>query len=112
MADASASLRMSRRAPVSYTHLESNGKDNGLPIGNVTSQYLANLYLAYFDHWVKEELAKIVMKRFGVKIYYSRYMDDMVILCADKEAFLLYTSSNRGQPLYLGWHELERCWSY
>ena len=26
------------------------------------------------------------MKRFGVKIYYYRYMDDMVILCADKEA--------------------------
>ena len=41
---------------------------------------------AYFDHWVKEELAKIVMKRFGVKIYYYRYMEDMVILCADKEA--------------------------
>ena len=37
------------------------GKDKGLPIGNFTSQYLANLYLAYFDHWVKEELAKIVI---------------------------------------------------
>lgn len=35
--------------------IDSNGKDKGLPIGNFTSQYLANLYLAYFDHWVKED---------------------------------------------------------
>lgn len=79
--------------------IDSNGKDKGLPIGNFTSQYLANLYLAYFDHWVKEELAKIVMKRFGVKIYYYRYMDDMVILCADKEA-LHFVLDMMG--LYLG----------
>jgi retron-type reverse transcriptase len=77
----------------------SNGKDKGLPIGNFTSQYFANLYLAYFDHWVKKELAKIVMKRFGVKIYYYRYMDDMVILCADKEA-LHFVLDMMG--LYLG----------
>lgn len=79
--------------------IDSNGKNKGLPIGNFTSQYLANLYLAYFDHWVKEELAKIVMKRFGVKIYYYRYMDDMVILCADKEA-LHFVLDMMG--LYLG----------
>lgn len=66
--------------------IDSNGKDKGLPIGNFTSQYFANLYLAYFDHWVKEVLSKIVMQRFGVKFYFFRYMDDMVILCADKEA--------------------------
>ena len=33
--------------------IDSNGKAKGLPIGNFTSQYLANLYLAYFDHWVE-----------------------------------------------------------
>lgn len=38
----------------------------GLPIGNYLSQYLANFYLSYFDHWLKEE------KR--VKYYY-RYAD-------------------------------------
>jgi retron-type reverse transcriptase len=48
---------------------------DGLPIGNYLSQYLANFYLAYFDHWLKE------VKR--VK-YYFRYADDMVILAADK----------------------------
>jgi retron-type reverse transcriptase len=36
---------------------------NGVPIGNYLSQYFANLFLAYFDHWIKE--AKRV-KYFGV----------------------------------------------
>ena len=49
----------------------------GVPIGNYTSQFLANLYLAYFDHWVKEVLK--------VK-YYFRYADDIVILDDDKDA--------------------------
>ena len=48
----------------------------GLPIGNYLSQYLANFYLTYFDHWLKE------IK--GVK-YYFRYADDMVILSSDNE---------------------------
>lgn len=47
----------------------------GLPIGNYLSQYLANFYLSYFDHWLKEK------KR--VKYYY-RYADDIVILDNDK----------------------------
>lgn len=49
---------------------------DGLPIGNYLSQYLANFYLAYFDHWMKEDLK--------VK-YYFRYADDIVILAADKD---------------------------
>lgn len=47
----------------------------GLPIGNYLSQYLANFYLTYFDHWIKE-----VMQ---VK-YYFRYTDDIVILSKSK----------------------------
>ena len=47
----------------------------GVPIGNYLSQYFANLYLAYFDHWAKETLGAI---------YYLRYCDDIVILHADK----------------------------
>lgn len=49
----------------------------GLPIGNYLSQYLANFYLAYFDHWIKEQK--------GVKYYY-RYADDIVILAAEKQS--------------------------
>ena len=48
----------------------------GVPIGNYISQYLANLFLTYFDHWVKE--AKRVK-------YYFRYADDMVFLSSSKE---------------------------
>lgn len=70
--------------------IDSNGKEKGLPIGNFTSQYLANLYLAYFDNWVKEEL--------GVKYYY-RYMDDIVVLGESKE-WLHYVLDALG--LYLG----------
>ena len=47
----------------------------GLPIGNYLSQYLANFYLTYFDHWIKEVM--------GVK-YYFRYADDIVILHHNK----------------------------
>lgn len=48
----------------------------GVPIGNYLSQFFANLYMAYFDHWVKEELK--------VKYYY-RYADDIVILSNSKD---------------------------
>jgi len=49
---------------------------DGLPIGNYLSQYFANFYLTYFDHWVKEELKLN---------YYFRYADDIVILGPNKE---------------------------
>lgn len=48
----------------------------GLPIGNYLSQTLANVYLAYFDHYVKETLR--------VR-YYFRYVDDIVILSDSKD---------------------------
>lgn len=56
--------------------IDSNGMEKGLPIGNFTSQYFANVYLSYFDHWMKEVLR--------VKYYY-RYMDDIVVLSDSKE---------------------------
>ena len=49
---------------------------DGIPIGNYLSQYFANFYLTYFDHWLNEVK--------GVK-YYFRYADDMVILSGSKE---------------------------
>lgn len=47
----------------------------GLPIGNYLSQYLANFYLSYFDHWIKEEMKQV---------NYFRYADDIVILGSNK----------------------------
>lgn len=55
----------------------------GLPIGNYLSQYLANFFLSYFDHWLKEN--KLVK-------YYYRYADDIVILASNKaELHILLT---------------------
>jgi retron-type reverse transcriptase len=48
---------------------------DGLPIGNYLSQYFANYYLTYFDHWIKENKE--------VK-YYFRYADDIIILSNNK----------------------------
>lgn len=48
----------------------------GLPIGNLTSQFFANVYLHPFDLYLKQELQ---VKR------YIRYMDDFVLFHTDKE---------------------------
>ena len=47
----------------------------GLPLGNLTSQLLVNIYMNKFDQFVKHKLE--------VK-YYIRYADDFVILQDDK----------------------------
>ncbi len=52
----------------------SHGK--GIPIGNLTSQLFANLYLDSLDHFVKEKLK--------VK-YYLRYMDDILLFGKTKD---------------------------
>ncbi len=43
---------------------------HGLPIGNLTSQFFANVYLNDFDHFIKEKLR---VKK------YLRYVDDFVL---------------------------------
>lgn len=48
----------------------------GLPIGNMSSQFLAILYLNELDHFIKNKLK--------IK-YYTRYMDDGVIIHQNKE---------------------------
>lgn len=48
----------------------------GIPIGNYTSQYFANIYLNTLDHYVKEKMK--------VKCY-VRYMDDFILLLENKE---------------------------
>lgn len=49
--------------------------DQGIPIGALTSQMFANIYLDQLDHFIKDQL--------GVKCY-CRYMDDFVIIDPDK----------------------------
>jgi len=47
----------------------------GMPLGNLTSQFLANVYLAELDNFVKHELR--------VK-YYLRYVDDFILLSRNR----------------------------
>ena len=48
----------------------------GLPLGNLTSQLLVNIYMNEFDQWVKHTLkAK----------YYIRYADDFVFLSSSRQ---------------------------
>lgn len=47
----------------------------GLPIGNLTSQFFANVYLNGFDHFVKEELKARK---------YLRYVDDFALFSDDR----------------------------
>lgn len=60
----------------------STEKGKGLPLGNLTSQLLVNIYMNEFDHWMKH-----VMKA----KYYIRYADDFVILSEDKDWLLELT---------------------
>ena len=50
--------------------------EKGLPLGNQTSQWFAIYYLDSFDRLIKEKMQ--------IK-YYTRYMDDCVLLYHDKE---------------------------
>lgn len=53
-----------------------NNENVGLPLGNVTSQLLINIYMNEFDQFLKRKL------KVG---YYIRYADDFVILSENKQ---------------------------
>jgi len=59
-----------------------NGQEKeeiGMPLGNLTSQFFANIYLNELDYFVKHKLkAK----------YYIRYIDDFIILHNSKEQLI------------------------
>ncbi|MGL5963740.1 MAG: reverse transcriptase domain-containing protein, partial [Fusobacteriaceae bacterium] len=58
-----------------------NGTGVGIPIGNLTSQTFANVYLNEFDKFIKHELK---IKK------YIRYMDDFIVLEESKEKIHKY----------------------
>ena len=62
-------------------NFESPIKGKGMPLGNYTSQFFANVYLNELDYFVKHTLkAK----------YYIRYVDDFVILHKSKKVLELW----------------------
>ncbi|MEK6828608.1 MAG: reverse transcriptase/maturase family protein [Nanoarchaeota archaeon] len=65
--------------------LDNNVPDNpigkGMPLGNLTSQFLANVYLNKLDYFVKNKL----------KVrYYLRYVDDFVLLSPSKKQLSIW----------------------
>lgn len=56
----------------------------GLPIGNLTSQFLANVYLDPLDHEIKDQM--------GVRGY-LRYMDDFVLFSDSKKDLVKWKAS-------------------
>ena len=62
-------------------NFESKENGRGMPLGNFTSQFFANIYLNELDYFVKHDLkAK----------YYIRYVDDFVILHKSKNKLEYY----------------------
>jgi len=61
--------------------LNSTNGPKGIPIGNLTSQLFANIYLNELDQFVKHHLR--------IK-YYTRYMDDFVIVSDDKNQLKIW----------------------
>ncbi len=57
------------------------GEGKGIPLGNLTSQIFANIYMNELDQFIKQELK--------IK-YYIMYADDFVILAADNKDFDQY----------------------
>ncbi len=57
-----------------HKRLINAGKDKGLPIGNLTSQFFANVYLNELDQFIKHKLKCR---------YYLRYVDDFILLHND-----------------------------
>ena len=57
----------------------STEQGKGIPLGNLTSQLFANIYLNPLDQYVK--------RRLGVP-YYIRYADDIVVLSESRECLL------------------------
>lgn len=63
------------------TSFDSGSPGKGLPLGNLTSQLLVNVYMNRFDQYVKHVLK--------VK-YYVRYADDFVLLSEDRSLLVNY----------------------
>lgn len=53
--------------------IDSSPEDKGLPLGNLTSQLLANVYMNQLDQYMK----RVVRAK-----YYVRYADDIFVICS------------------------------
>lgn len=79
-------------------HHKSASLGIGMPLGNQTSQFLANLYLSELDYFVKHRLKSR---------YYLRYVDDFILLSRSRkelESHRIRTESFLSEKLRLRLH--------
>lgn len=62
-----------------HKSLFGNDDYHGMPIGNLTTQIFANFLLSYFDDYVIAW-----MQSHNLPVYYTRFVDDFVIVCRAK----------------------------
>lgn len=74
------------------------GADSNLPIGNLTSQWMGNVYLNEIDHFIKENLHCRD---------YIRYCDDFCLFANDKKILHQY----KEQIKNFLWEKLKLCYS-
>lgn len=67
--------------------IDTSPNTNGIPIGNQSSQWFALYYLDAVDRIIKEQSSAAA---------YARYMDDLVIICPDKQTATDLLSRLRG----------------
>jgi len=72
--------RMLYKVPA-HKSLFTSGADKGLPIGNLTSQFFANVYLHELDRFVKHQLKCR---------FYLRYVDDFILIDAAPEQLITW----------------------
>jgi RNA-directed DNA polymerase len=77
--------KLLHRVPA-HKQLGNMGEHKGLPIGNLTSQFFANVYLNPFDQFVKHTLKCA---------HYVRYVDDFILLAPDKDTLLTWREQIR-----------------
>jgi len=69
-------LKCKQTLELLYKIIDSSPNELGLPLGNITSHILANIYLNEFDQYCKRHL--------GLR-YYVRYMDDSCTIVRNKD---------------------------
>ena len=73
------------KLPKNKSLFHTNGR--GLPIGNLTSQVFANIYMSIFDRWITKKLGK--------EGRYGRYVDDFIIIHPNKQKVLKLVKESR-----------------
>jgi hypothetical protein len=87
-----------KRIPAHKT-LFGAGPGKGLPIGNLNSQFFANVYLDRLDQFVKHELRCR---------HYLRYCDDFVLLARERDELVAWQARIEA---YLGHLKAAQCWN-